>query len=91
MTFTLDASARVARGTGQNEIHVPITSTSPANTDLNPYGEDNPILHLEKVNFPPDKRDDLGARPVLPYDLCQAVCSVQPASSARPQATALAI
>jgi hypothetical protein len=27
--------------------------------DLNPYGEDNPILQLEKVNFPPDKRDDL--------------------------------
>jgi DNA polymerase elongation subunit (family B) len=22
--------------------------------DLNPYGEDNPILQLEKVNFPPD-------------------------------------
>jgi hypothetical protein len=29
--------------------------------DLNPYGEDNPILQLEKVNFPPDKRDDLRA------------------------------
>jgi hypothetical protein len=29
--------------------------------DLNPYGEDNPILQLEKVNFPPDKRDDLSA------------------------------
>jgi hypothetical protein len=29
--------------------------------DLNPYGEDNPILQLEKVNFPPDKRNDLQA------------------------------
>jgi hypothetical protein len=29
--------------------------------NLNPYGEDNPILQLEKVNFPPDKRDDLQA------------------------------
>jgi hypothetical protein len=29
--------------------------------DLNPYGEDNPILQLEKVNFPPNKRDDLRA------------------------------
>jgi hypothetical protein len=29
--------------------------------DLNPYGEDNPILQLEKVNYPPDKRDDLRA------------------------------
>src|SRR3984885_7554735 len=29
--------------------------------DLNPYGENNPILQLEKVNFPPDKRDDLRA------------------------------
>jgi hypothetical protein len=27
--------------------------------DLNPYGEDYSILQLEKVNFPPDKRDDL--------------------------------
>jgi hypothetical protein len=27
--------------------------------DLNPYGEDHSILQLEKVNFPPDKRDDL--------------------------------
>jgi hypothetical protein len=29
--------------------------------DLNPYDEDKPILQLEKVNFPPDKRDDLQA------------------------------
>jgi hypothetical protein len=29
--------------------------------DLNPYGEDRSILQLEKVNFPPDKRDDLKA------------------------------
>jgi hypothetical protein len=29
--------------------------------DLNPYGEDYSILQLEKVNFPPDKRDDLQA------------------------------
>jgi hypothetical protein len=29
--------------------------------DLNPYGDDSPILQLEKVNFPPDKRDDLRA------------------------------
>ena len=29
--------------------------------DLNPYGEDRSSLQLEKVNFPPDKRDDLKA------------------------------
>jgi hypothetical protein len=29
--------------------------------DLNPYGEDRSILQLEKVNFPPGKRDDLKA------------------------------
>jgi hypothetical protein len=29
--------------------------------DLNPYGETNSILQLEKVNFPPDKRGDLRA------------------------------
>jgi hypothetical protein len=27
--------------------------------DLNPYGEKRSILQLEKVNFPPNKRDDL--------------------------------
>ena len=29
--------------------------------DLNPYGEDNSILQLEKVNFPEAKEGDLGA------------------------------
>jgi hypothetical protein len=29
--------------------------------DLNPYGEDAPILQLEKVNFPPGKKNDLKA------------------------------
>ena len=38
--------------------------------DLNPYGEDHPILQLEKVNFPPDKRDDLQA---LDPPFCLAV------------------
>jgi hypothetical protein len=38
--------------------------------DLNPYGEDKPILQLEKVNFPPGKRDDLNA---LDPPLCLAV------------------
>ena len=38
--------------------------------DLNPYGEDNPILQLEKVDFPPDKRDDLQA---LDPPFCLAV------------------
>ena len=49
--------------------------------DLNPYGEDNSILQLEKVNFPPDKRGrSLGAcSPILPRGLRQAVCPVQPA------------
>jgi hypothetical protein len=38
--------------------------------DLNPYGEDKPILQLEKVNFPPGKRDDLKA---LDPPFCLAV------------------
>ena len=38
--------------------------------DLNPYGEDHPILQLEKVNFPSDKRDDLK---VLDPPFCPAV------------------
>jgi hypothetical protein len=38
--------------------------------DLNPYGEDHSILQLEKVNFPPDKRDDLQA---LDPPFCLAV------------------
>jgi hypothetical protein len=38
--------------------------------DLNPYGEDRSILQLEKVNFPPDKRDDLQA---LDPPFCLAV------------------
>jgi hypothetical protein len=38
--------------------------------DLNPYGDNSPILQLEKVNFPPDKRDDLGA---LDPPFCLAV------------------
>ena len=38
--------------------------------DLNPYGADKPILQLEKVNFPPGKRDDLNA---LDPPLCLAV------------------
>jgi hypothetical protein len=38
--------------------------------DLNPYGEDKPILQLEKVNFPPGKRDDLQT---LDPPLCLAV------------------
>ncbi len=29
--------------------------------DLNPYGEENSILQLEKVNFPPEKNGDLNA------------------------------
>jgi hypothetical protein len=38
--------------------------------DLNPYGEGRSILQLEKVNFPPDRRDDLAA---LDPPLCLAV------------------
>src|ERR1700722_9903367 len=38
--------------------------------DLNPYGEDKPILQLEKVNFPPGKKRDLNA---LDPPLCLAV------------------
>jgi hypothetical protein len=38
--------------------------------DLNPYGEDHSILQLEKVDFPPDKRDDLQA---LDPPFCLAV------------------
>jgi len=38
--------------------------------DLNPYGEDKPILQLEKVNFPPGKRDHL---PALDPPFCLAV------------------
>ena len=38
--------------------------------DLNPYGDDYPILQLEKVDFPPDKRDDLQA---LDPPFCLAV------------------
>ena len=38
--------------------------------DLNPYGEDRSILQLEKVDFPPDKRDDLQA---LDPPFCLAV------------------
>ena len=53
--------------------------------DLNPYGEDKPILQLEKVNFPPGKRDDLQA---LDPPFCLAVSakryvSVQPAERRR--------
>src|SRR6202035_5792680 len=38
--------------------------------DLNPYGEDNSILQLEKVNFPTDREDDLDA---LDPPFCLAV------------------
>jgi hypothetical protein len=38
--------------------------------ELNPYGEDYSTLQLEKVNFPPDKRDDLQA---LDPPFCLAV------------------
>ena len=38
--------------------------------DLNPYGEDNSILQLEKVNFPEAKEGDLGA---LDPPFCLAV------------------
>jgi hypothetical protein len=38
--------------------------------DLNPYGEDRSILQLEKVNFPPDGRDNLQA---LDPPFCLAV------------------
>jgi hypothetical protein len=38
--------------------------------NLNPYGDDYPILQLEKVDFPPDKRDDLQA---LDPPFCLAV------------------
>jgi len=38
--------------------------------DLNPYGEDNSILQLEKVNFPTDRQDDLDA---LDPPFCLAV------------------
>jgi hypothetical protein len=38
--------------------------------DLNPYGEDSSILQLEKVDFPPDKRDNLQA---LDPPFCLAV------------------
>ena len=66
--------------------------------DLNPYGEDKPILQLEKVNFPRDKRDDLQA---LEPPFCLAVSAkryvlfnrqaIAISSFAKPQVTVWAI
>ena len=45
--------------------------------ELNPCGEDNSILQIEKVNFPPGKRGDLQA---LDWPFCDPAWKIDPLS-----------